>query len=91
MQTYVENEMNGQAEMDVFFLTPDNAHFGFENFFLTLDLTKNGETKHYARVILRRAFPFDMPDRYISVLDDAFCEIGMIESIALSLRMMQDC
>ena len=76
-----EKDMTRYTDMDVFFLTPETARFGFENYFLTLNLTDGGERKHYARVVLRRAFPFDMPDRYISVLDEDGRELGIIENI----------
>lgn len=81
MNVNVENHITMHTDMDVFRLTPDVARFGFENYFLTLDLTLNGEVRHYDRVILRRAFPFDMPECYVSVLDADGKELGMIESI----------
>ncbi len=81
MHTNAEKEITMHMDMDVFFLTPEIARFGFENYFLTLDLIENGERKHYSRVILRRAFPFDMPEHYVSVLDADGKELGMIESV----------
>ena len=45
-----------------------------------LDIERKG---HYDRVRLRRAFPFNSSENYISVLDEDQNEIGLIEDITL--------
>ncbi len=40
------------------------------------------ELRRYDRVSLRRAFPFDVPDSYISVFDADGIEIGMVEELS---------
>ncbi len=72
----------------IHYLTPDNAVFGVKNEFLTLrtDITdEEGKTepKDFDRVYLHRAFPFDDPFSYISVLDKEMKEIGFIKEIDL--------
>lgn len=42
------------------------------------DVCDPEQLREYARVSLRRAFPFDTPDSYISVFDGDGAEIGMI-------------
>ncbi len=63
--------------IELTYLNKDEASFKSENGFLALDY--KGE--HYPRVYLHRAFPFEMQDEYISVLDDDKKEIGMIRSV----------
>ncbi len=76
----------------VVFLTPEFAKFQSFGDFLGLDLSgdlsKLTESEldverlaHYDRVRLRRAFPFSLEDKYISVLDSDQNEIGLIEDI----------
>jgi len=63
--------------IELTYLDEKEASFKSENGFLALDY--KGE--HYPRVYLHRAFPFEMKDEYISVLDDDKKEIGMIRSV----------
>ncbi|MBQ8697243.1 MAG: DUF1854 domain-containing protein [Clostridia bacterium] len=63
--------------IELTYLNEADATFSMENGFLALDYM--GE--HYPRVYLHRAFPFEMQDEYISVLDDDKKEIGMIRSV----------
>lgn len=63
--------------IELTYLNEKEASFSLENGFLALDC--KGE--HYPRVYLHRAFPFEMQDEYISVLDDDKKEIGMIRSV----------
>ena len=82
-------EKNSGALSDVIavnYLTPSNSVFSKQGDFLTLTATlpdENGKTeeKHYNRIFLHRAFPFDMPYKYISVLDADSAEIGIIADI----------
>lgn len=78
----------------VVYLTPELAHFVKVGDFLGLDLTGDiaslnesvldtERLAHYDRVRLRRAFPFSLEDKYISVLDFEQNEIGLIEDIGV--------
>ena len=77
------NENNGvQSFRDVAeekYLSPADAVFAERDGFLTLQI-KGGE--EYPRVLLRRAFPFELPDRYITVSDGENREIGMIRALS---------
>ena len=75
-----DREMKELAPMtDIFRLTADNAHFERKNALLTLSVQQSdGEPAYYDRVILKRAFPFDMPWAHIAVMDGNEREIGMI-------------
>ena len=82
------------AEMT--YLTPENSHFfSTENGFLGMkaflppvkdDLEKDepGEPvwQEFPRVFLHRAFPFDAPDEFISVLDKERREYGIIRALS---------
>lgn len=68
------------------YIEPANAVFAEQNGFLTLCV----DGKNYPRTILRRAFPFDMPDAYITVFDGDSREIGMIRSISEFPREEQE-
>ena len=59
-------------------LTCENVSFRMENGFPALTYTKDGQNTDYPRVFFHRNFPFDMPWRYISVLDEDSKEIGII-------------
>lgn len=71
----------------VTYITKHNSVFKKVRDFITLDLTLpseetgENETKHYDRIFLHRAFPFDHPWSYISVLDADSKEIGIISKI----------
>ncbi len=78
------------AELDtvinIVYLTPDNSELGKLNEFISLKTKlpgENGEAeeKEWQRIHLHRAFPFDMPENYISVLDKDKKEIGLIKNI----------
>jgi hypothetical protein len=74
------------AVINIVYLTPENSEYGKQNEFLTLKTKLPGENgeieeKEWERIYLHRAFPFDMPDNYISVLDKDKKEIGLIKSI----------
>lgn len=64
-------------------LTPGNAVFRKNGDFPALRVTVQGEEKDYPRVLLVRAFPFDLGDRSLSVTDEEEKEIGMIEDLSL--------
>lgn len=70
----------------VTYITKDNGKFELMGEFIRLTLTvKNDEgkeeTKTYDRIFLHRAFPFDYPYSYISVLDADAAEIGIITHV----------
>ncbi|NLB15812.1 MAG: DUF1854 domain-containing protein [Clostridiales bacterium] len=72
--------------INIVYLTPENSEFGKLNEFLTLKTKLKAESgeieeKEFQRIYLHRAFPFDMPSDYISVLDKDKKEIGLIKSI----------
>lgn len=68
------------------YITKDNAKFNVANDFVSMTVTLpdddgNMTEKTYDRIFLHRAFPFDFPYAYISVLDSDSAEIGLIEDI----------
>lgn len=70
----------------VFYITKNNAEFKKEKDFVSMTLTAPNaegetETKTYDRIFLHRAFPFDYPYAYISVLDADSKELGLIADI----------
>lgn len=70
----------------VTYITKDNAKFEICNDFVKMSLTTPGEdgkpeTKVYDRIFLHRAFPFDFPYSYISVLDSESAELGLIQDV----------
>ena len=72
----------------IVYITQENAVFERKSDFLTLTLTAPNEegvveTKIYERIFLHRAFPFDNPFSYISVLDKDNKEIGMISDLSV--------
>lgn len=71
----------------VIYLNKSNSKFMMKNNFLTLEANLENEegtleNKYYDRVYLHRAFPFDNPFSYISVLDKESKEIGFIKELA---------
>lgn len=74
----------GVSKTEILHLTPSNAAFVRQNSLLSLTFTEeDGGQRVEKRVILKRAFPFDMPWQYIAVLDAHEREIGMIEALSL--------
>lgn len=70
----------------VTYITKDNSKFEICNDFIKLTLTVPNEegvteTKTYDRIFLHRAFPFDFPYSYISVLDMDSKELGLIQEV----------
>ena len=86
------------AENAVFYLTAGGL-IGLKAFMPPVgkdDLAEDGESDNsplwqdLGRVFLHRAFPYDMPDKFISVLDKDGKEYGMIKDIsALPEEMAQ--
>ncbi len=60
------------------YLCPGEVTFREKDGFLTIE----ADGKTYPRVLLRRAFPFELPDEYITVTDGEGHEIGMIRSLS---------
>ena len=68
------------------YITKDNAKFERYGDFIRLTVTLpddegKEEEKTYDRIFLHRAFPFDFPYAYISVLDPDSKEIGLIKDV----------
>lgn len=87
-----ENKTQVKKSLDeivsIVYITKENTVFEKKSDFLTMTLTAPGEngemeTKTYERIFLHRAFPFDHPFSYISVLDKDSKEIGMIADLAV--------
>lgn len=81
-----QNKNSLRDVVAVLYITRENAKFNKENDFVTMTLTAPNddgvtETKVYDRIFLHRAFPFDYPYSYISVLDSDSKELGMISDI----------
>ena len=76
------------AVVQIQYLDDTNAQFQEENGFISLTATVTdtetgqSEEKKWERVFLHAAFPFDMPQSYISVLDKDQKEIGMIRELS---------
>ena len=76
--TKLDTELEEAA--GILYLTPEIARFSVAGDFLALDISGKS-AEHYPHVSLHRAFPFEMPYKYISVLDPDECEIGIIRNI----------
>lgn len=81
-----QNKNSLRDVVAVLYITRENSKFNKENDFVTMTLTAPNddgvtETKTYDRVFLHRAFPFDYPYSYISVLDSESKELGLISDI----------
>lgn len=68
------------------YITAENSKFEALNDFVSMttslpDDDGNIVEKKYDRIFLHRAFPFDFPYAYISVLDSDSAEIGLIENV----------
>ena len=68
------------------YITAENAKFEKKSDFVKMTVTLpddegREETKTYDRIFLHRAFPFDFPYAYISVLDGDSKEIGIIADV----------
>ena len=83
----MDNEKKDLSQIiSIVYLTPENAKFERKNDFLALTATLpkedgTSEEKTFERIFLHRAFPFDYPDSYISVLDGEQKEIGLISKV----------
>ena len=81
------NEKTALKEViSVRYITAENARFEKSGDFIRLTVTLpdddgNPEEKTYDRIFLHRAFPFDFPYAYISVLDSDSKEIGIIRDV----------
>ena len=73
----MENNMTFRDVAQENYLDPAVSVFAEKNGFLTLTV---GE-KTYPRTLLRRAFPFEMPEEYITVFDGEEHEIAMIRAL----------
>ena len=77
-----ENRIVNEQSAHILKLDGQNASFKEKNGFLALIVKSNGEEKEYGRIFLHRAFPFELGDEYISVLDDEKDEIGIIYNVS---------
>ncbi len=85
-QTKEEKENVLSDVIQIFFLNRENAAFSIRNNFLTMSAQLPDETgeikeRHFERVFVHRAFPFDEPQSYISVQDGDRKELGMIREL----------
>ncbi len=82
-----QNEKTALKEVvAVRYITGENAKFGKSGDFIRMTATLpddegSAEEKTYDRIFLHRAFPFDFPYAYISVLDSDSKEIGIIREV----------
>ena len=77
----MENEIMNEKSARIVRLDKNNARFEEKNGFLALILTQDGEEKRFDRIFLHRAFPYELPFEYISVLGEEKKEIGIIYNI----------
>lgn len=75
------NEIMNEKSARIVRLGKNNSKFEFKNGFLALILTEDGEDKRFDRIFLHRAFPYELPFEYISVLGEEKKEIGIIYNI----------
>ena len=78
----MKNEIMNDASAKILRLDGNNARFASKNGFLCLDVTVDGETASYDRVFLHRAFPYELPEQYVSVQQEENKEIGIIFDLA---------
>lgn len=76
------NENVTQAAAGIKKLDGSNCRFGTKNGFLTLEITDEKEEIVYERVFLHRAFPYELPEQYISVQEEENREVGIIYDVA---------
>ena len=82
-----QNKSNALKEIvAIKYITKDNAKFEVVNDFISMTVSLPDDDgkiteKKYDRIFLHRAFPFDFPYSYISVLDIESVEIGLIADI----------
>ncbi len=70
------------AGAEIIRLTPENATFSENNGFVSLTLLEGAEKTSYNKVSLRRCFPFELKNEYISVLDEDGIEIGLVYNLS---------
>lgn len=77
-----DNEfINDQSAM-INKLDGQNCRFGTKNGFLCLEIIQGECPRSYERVFLHRAFPYELPEEYISVQEEENKEVGIIYDIA---------
>ena len=67
----------------IVYLTDENCKFIQNGDFLGMEFYKGDETITYERVNLHRMFPFNIPFRYVSVLNSDSEEIGIISDLSI--------
>lgn len=67
----------------IVYLTNENCKFVKNGDFLGVELINGEETVKHERVSLHRMFPFNIPFKYISVLNTDSEEIGMIVDLSI--------
>ena len=77
-----ENKIFGEESARINRLDGGCAKFGTKNGFLCLELTGEDGVRIYDRVFLHRAFPYELPEQYISVQGEENKEIGIIFDIS---------
>lgn len=77
----MENEIMNEKSAQIVRLDKNNARFEEKNGFLSLTFFENGEEKSFGRIFLHRAFPHELPFKYISVLGEEKKEIGIIYDV----------
>ncbi len=77
-----ENNIIKERSAEIVKLNAENSSFDTKNGFLRMELNLDGNTEKYDRVFLHRAFPYELPEQYISVLGEESREIGIIFDIS---------
>ncbi len=77
----MKNEIMNEKSARIVRLDKNNSRFEVKNGFLALVFTEGGEEKSFDRVFLHRAFPHELPFKFISVLGEEKKEIGIIYDI----------
>lgn len=77
----MENEIMNEKSARIVRLDKNNSRFEEKNGFLALIFTDDGVEKRFDRIFLHRAFPHELPFKFISVLGEEKREIGLIYDI----------
>ena len=80
--TVSENKVVNEQSAGIKRLYAANCKFGMKNGFLCLELSDGQDVRSYERVFLHRAFPYELPDKYISVQEEENREVGIIYDIS---------
>ena len=80
--TVSENKVINEQSASIKRLNGENCRFGMKNGFLCLELSDGQDVRSFERVFLHRAFPYELPEQYISVQAEENEEVGIIYDVS---------